>query len=137
VRNDDFSRSLVALGIALLALASAGSPSLALDPRAAACGASVIGSIVNQTAIGHARDYQTLFPKMGYSPELETDTPAFVVAYAGTTKLMGLSLAPAPGGADGNITTEPAAAQSDFTGVVCVVVDGSDPVVYVNVDTSR
>ncbi|MBI3752409.1 MAG: hypothetical protein HY263_12215 [Chloroflexi bacterium] len=126
---------LVAVAGAALALSQLGKPVLALDPRAAACGPSISGSIAEQFPLTQASDYRQRFPHMGLSPELDVSTPAFVVVYAGIVHLSGLSVAPAPQGGNGAVPVVAPSVRTDFTGVVCVVVNG-EATVYSDVDTS-
>jgi hypothetical protein len=107
---------------------------LALDPRAAACGALVRAPIKAQVALSKASDYHAAFPKMGYSPELEQAGAAFAVVYDGDATVIGVTGAPAAQDKDGNTIAAPPVAQSTYSGVVCVATDNG-PVVYVNVDT--
>jgi hypothetical protein len=67
-------------------------------------------------------------PRMGRSPELEIDAPAYVVIYDGVVHLA-ITGAPRPNGAAGNPQPD------GIAGVVCVVVNGS-PTIYANVDSS-
>jgi hypothetical protein len=102
------------------------------DPRAKPCG--IEAPVVREFALEHARDYRTALPRMGRSPELEIDIPAYVVVYAGPLNLGGVMRAPDGQDASGNPighVDQPDSA----TGVVCVVVNGA-PTIYVNVDAS-
>ncbi|HEV8529330.1 MAG TPA: hypothetical protein VGS60_17585 [Actinomycetes bacterium] len=108
--------------------------SLALDPRATECGYSVQGQIQAQFALDRAMDYHTYLPKMLRAPELETNEPAFVVVYAGNSRVGGLSVAPPPlDGTGGAVVSE--SVPTTYSGVVCVVTS-TGPTIYFNVDTS-
>lgn len=96
------------------------------DSRALACG--VEAPIAREFALAHASDYRTALPRMARSPELEIDAPAYVVIYAGVVDLA-ITGAPRPNNAAGDPQPD------GFSGVVCVVVNGS-PTIYVNVDSS-
>jgi len=115
-----------------MALAGCGiGASSGLGPRAAACDV-LDGSIKTQMQVAQARDYHAIFPRMGYSPELESSHPAFFVVYEGTVRMpvMGAPGVASDGGAGAGVRTE------SVTGVVCVVVDGQR-IVKSEVDTSR
>lgn len=76
--------------------------------------------VIAQVAMAHARDYQLHFPRMGLSPELDLDAPAFAVAFAGPIHL------PTTGGPG-------LGAQGPANGVVCVVLNGA-ATYYTDVD---
>jgi hypothetical protein len=80
------------------------------DARLTTC---PIGRVLASFAIARARDYQAAIPRMGRSPELETDAPALVVIYDGPVDVGGRAT----------------------DGVVCVVV-GVSPMVYTEVDVT-
>jgi hypothetical protein len=86
---------IVALGLAAFTLiprqssisATASAPPVAPDPaafagdpRLARCGATV-ATAIDVFEMTHARDYRLHLPAMGLSPELDVDTPGFVVVY--------------------------------------------------------
>lgn len=104
----------------------------ARDPRATRCG--IAAPVAREFALEHARDYRMALPRMGRSPELEIESPAYVVVYAGPVNLGGVNRAPDAQDSSGNPIGHVDQPDS-FTGVVCVVVNGS-PTIYVNVDAS-
>lgn len=122
------SRSLGALTVLALLVAACG----ARDPRAKACG--IEAPVAREFALEHASDYRTALPRMGRSPELEIETPAYVVVYAGQVNLGGVMGAPDAEDASG-IPIDHVDRPDSFAGVVCVVVNGS-PTIYVNVDAA-
>jgi hypothetical protein len=84
--------------------------------------------VAAQVAMEHGRDYRRHFPRMGRSPELEIEAPAFAVAFAGPLDLPHFGGVPPLG--------QPAIRRSaESVGVVCVVVNGS-PTYYTDVDIS-
>ncbi|MES2210912.1 MAG: hypothetical protein V4515_12125 [Chloroflexota bacterium] len=96
-----------------------GPEAFAGDPRLARCS---LGPIQYAFVMDHARDYQTYFPKMGISPELDVDGSAFVAVFeAGMAQPPTSGLGPGP-------TNEPGHRY------VCVLVDGGDPNLYGDVD---
>jgi hypothetical protein len=135
-RSAIFAAGLVALVLVAWSAFLAPRRSLALDPRAASCADPITGNVQEQFALDHASDYRTRFPRMGYSPELENSSPAFVVVYLGTARIFGVAGAPAPQDANGNSIGTAPVVPTEYTGVVCVVTD-IGPTIYVNVDTSR
>ena len=123
------NRLAVALVFAT-ALAGCGIGGLSgLDPRATACDV-LDGSIRTQIQMAQARDYHTIFPRMGYSPELESSQPAFFVVYEGPVRMPVMGAPGVAGSSGGGMRTE------TFSGVVCAVIDGQR-IVYTDVDTSR
>ena len=98
------------------------------DERGAVCG-FMDEPIAAQVSMAHAWDYQLHLPRMGRSPELEHDRPAFVVAFAGPIVL------PTFGGIPPLGLVAPAGPRPPSTGVVCVVVNGS-PTYYTDVDVA-
>jgi hypothetical protein len=74
--------------------------------------------------MNHARDYRSHLPRMGRSPELEVDEPAFVVVYRDGWQ------GPMSGGALGGERESP----TPGLRFVCVLVQGGDPNLYSNVD---
>ena len=83
--------------------------------------------VAAQVAMEHGRDYQRHFPRMGISPELDIDAPAFAVAFAGPLPRGGIGGYPPLGG--GPAIPRP----GEIVGVVCVVVNGSTTF-YTDVD---
>lgn len=86
------------------------------DPRLARCGGDVRGnSVLTSFELSSAKLFWTRFPHAGMAPELEVDSPAYVVVFDGpaTHLLMG------PTRADGKAAIRPATREN----VVCVVVD--------------
>lgn len=120
---------VAAVGVLFVAVV-AGGVAAARDSRLDLC-PTVRNKVLASFEIAQARRYQEFIPEMLRSPELETDSSAYVVIFDGPATL---DVAGAPPGVDDNgavISEEPAPAAYD--GVVCVVVDGT-PTVYVNVD---
>lgn len=108
---------LVGLGLIYVqAVASA-------DPRLRACGGDG-GNVRAAFAIARARDLQDHYPHMLRTPELETDSPAFVVDFDGETTLPLM------------MTNPRAPKASAYTNVVCVYADGI-PNWYYDVDKSE
>lgn len=134
-----FARNLPRL-VAVVAVAvgifGAANLALGVDPRLKTCTDGVKGSVQASFAMAEARDYKGRVPRMKLSPELETNEPAFVVVFAGAVSL-GVAGAPGPQTDEsaGAAALEPAIRQAEFTGVVCVVMDGF-PTYYSNVDVS-
>jgi hypothetical protein len=101
---------IIALGLAGFALAprfssvggTANGPvapdpaAFAGDPRLARCGASV-DTASDAFEMAHARDYRRYLPAMGSSPELDVETPAFVVVYRSMQPFPAFGAAPPPG----------------------------------------
>jgi hypothetical protein len=81
--------------------------------------------------IQKARDYARVIPRMLRSPELEVDSPAFVVLFDGPASLTVHGAPPANNAPRG----ESRPVVQKFDGVVCVVVDGS-ATIYSDVDIS-
>ena len=65
------SISLMVLGTAVLAVQAFGE-----DPRARLCPVGGSNRVAMAFEMAHARDYRTVIPKMGRSPELEVDRRA-------------------------------------------------------------
>lgn len=120
----------VGAAVAVGLLVYLGSVGIALgqDPREDLC--PIEGNkIAASFEMPSARDYSRYIPRMLRSPELETDSPAFVVVFDGPTRLnVGGSVA----GSDGDRQAAPANS-GEYSGVVCVVVD-NDATVYTDVD---
>ena len=97
------------------------------DARLKSCfeGAFPIQYVFEMT---HARDYKRYLPAMGMSPELDVDSPAFVVVFVdGAGPFTGMGTAPEPDATPGpSPTPEPGR-------YVCVLVDGT-PNLYSGVD---
>ena len=89
------------------------------DPRLAACGGDS-GKVRAAFAIAHARDFQAHYPHALRTPELETDSPAFVVDFSSATMPLMTGNARAP-------------RTTSYTNVVCVYADGV-PNWYFDVD---
>jgi hypothetical protein len=101
---------IIALGLAGFALAprfssgggTANGPvapdpaAFAGDSRLARCGASV-DTASDAFEMAHARDYRRYLPAMGSSPELDVETPAFVVVYRSMQPFPVFGAAPPPG----------------------------------------
>jgi hypothetical protein len=98
----------------------------AADPRPRACGANGGGHVQAAFAMDHASSFWSHFPNALQAPELEVDTPAYVVVFSGPVKLV---IAGNPNGAGGSLQ------QATFDHVVCVLV-GDTPNFYYNVDTT-
>jgi amino acid transporter len=126
---------MVAVFAVALGVVGAASLVLGADPRLSTCTRGVAGSVQASFAMAHARDYKVHLPHMKLSPELETDVPAYVVVFSGATSI-GYVGAPAPQADDNAIPSylEPLVSQGVFSGVVCVVTNGS-PTYYSSVDT--
>lgn len=89
------------------------------------------GKVLSPFALEHADQVRAAVPMMGRSPELERGDPAYLVAFAGPVQVPVLGGPPHPEG-------EPVAGPKDglvreYSGVVCVVVDGH-AIVYTDVD---
>lgn len=97
---------------------------LATDPRQALCTSRVAASVRAAFSMDKARDYRLHIPKMGYSPELEEDSPAYLVAFDGEASVAIVGAAPAVD-ENGNQVAGSDAARGTYSGVVCVVVGGS------------
>ena len=110
--------------------------SVALDPRAAACGEVVHGTIKSQTALDQGRDYRALFPKMGYSPELEDSNPAFFVIYDSPTEVLSIFGGYPALNADGTLSELERPAVVERTGVICAITKYGR-IIYTDVDTSQ
>ena len=90
------------------------------DARFRACGGSA-GHVRAAFALNHARDIQSHYPHLLRTPELETDSPAFVVDFDGDTAIP-------------LMTVNPRAPQiTSFKNVMCVFADGA-PNWYFDVD---
>jgi hypothetical protein len=91
------------------------------------------GAVAMSFPLSHASDFRSAIPGMtGKTPELEANSdPAYVVIFSGAVAL------PAFGGpphdASGAALPQP---DRSYTGVVCVVVNGT-ATVYYDVDTSN
>ena len=120
---------------AISLLLGAAGVALGADPRLKTCTTDGTGVVQVSFAMAHARDYQDHLPRMLRSPELEIDSPAYVVVFSGAVNSAfagGAAAQPA----DSVVPADPQpATQSPATGVVCVSVDGS-PTYYSNVDTT-
>jgi hypothetical protein len=127
------SLTILVAAVVAAAWAFAPKPSLALDPRGVSCASAVSGPIKDQFPLDRASDYRTRFPKMGFSPELETTQPAFVVLYEGPVSVAVVG-GPPPQNEDGSIGEGPSVEQRSFGGVICVVTEAG-PTIYVNVDS--
>jgi hypothetical protein len=80
-----------------VAPAGQGSPAVdQTDPRFAACSGPT-GPVIAAFPMAAARDYHVHLPQMGISPELDVDTPAFVVVFAGMWPGPDGGAAPPPG----------------------------------------
>ncbi len=94
------------------------------DPRLDLCGGTAHGNkILAAFEMSRARDFWQHFPRALRAPELEVDSPAFVVAFDGPTRL-DLWL---------GARSKPLEASVTRDGVVCVVVDGI-PNMYSGID---
>jgi hypothetical protein len=127
----------IALGAVILAprFGSVGGPAGAptWNKELARCGAS-LETAFDVFSMDRARDYHLHLPAMLLSPELDVDTPAFVVVYAGMQPFSGGGAAPPPGQTFAPRTLDPG--HHD----VCILV-GYDAAtaelnVYENVDTT-
>jgi hypothetical protein len=82
----------IALAVATVqigACAGLGGP----DPRIAACGGSGGGKVLTAFEMPRARDFWSHFPAAPReAPELEVDTPVFVVVFDGPTMVRGAVL---------------------------------------------
>jgi hypothetical protein len=82
----------IALAVATVqigACAGLGGP----DPRIAACGGSGGGKVLTAFEMQRARDFWSHFPAAPReAPELEVDTPVFVVVFDGPTMVRGAVL---------------------------------------------
>jgi hypothetical protein len=127
VTRSGVAAATIATGVVL----AAGSVAIVLgqDPRVGRC--PVEGNRILATfEIPAARDYTRYIPRMLRSPELERDSPAFVVIFDGPARLTVSGSVPGDGVADAMRT-----ATEVFSGVVCVVVDGA-VTVYTDVATT-
>jgi hypothetical protein len=140
---------IVAIGLAAFALAPRSGTVSALrgdpvppdavafagDPRLARCGATPESALA-VFEMTHARDYRLHLPAMGLSPELDVDSPAFVVVYR-AMQPFGMAGAPAP---DGRSATPPRSTVTPGRRDVCVLVgaDGatSEQNIYADVDVT-
>ena len=100
------------------------------DPRGAACGFAD-EPFVAQFEMAHARHYRSHLPRMGRSPELEHDGPAFVVVFPGRLRIAHFGGYPALG-ADGQMAEAPRRFDP-VQNVVCVIVGGTSTI-YTDVD---
>ena len=113
------------LGAVVLALLLAGSAAvvvngaLAPDVRLSRCGGDDPGNrVMAAFEMSRARDFWTHFPNAARpAPELEVESPAYVVVFDGPTHVTGLSTR--KGGSDG-LTTQL------LDGVVCVLLPPND-----------
>jgi hypothetical protein len=92
------------------------------DPRFHACGGDA-GHVRAAFAMNHARDFQSHYPNALRTPELETDSPAYVVDFEGGTVIPIMMSNPR------------AAKATSYQNVVCVFADGV-PNWYFDVDKS-
>jgi hypothetical protein len=133
---------IVALGLAVFAFVprqgSISAPAAAVppnpaafagDPRLARCGATV-ETAIDVFEMAHARDYRLHLPAMGLSPELDVDSPGFVVVYRDMQRFPVLGALGGP--------SEPPRSLAPGDHDVCVLV-GADPAsaelnVYTDVD---
>ncbi len=101
------------------------------DPRLTACFGGA-GEVQYAFEMTHARDYQRYLPNMLLAPELDVDSPGFVVVFAaGVVPSVGLL---PPGPADASETpSAPVTAPPPSHRSVCILVDGA-PNLYSDVD---
>jgi hypothetical protein len=117
-----FATVASAAAIAIIASQTA----LGHDPRLDTFTAGVMGTPQTAFPMTHARDYAIHIPRLGRSPELEVDAPAYVVVFQGNIELAVVG-APAPQDEAGNALPGPDTAASGMrtiSNVVCIVVDG-------------
>lgn len=119
--------SFVSIAAVVLVVGGCSAPR---DARGEACGYPNERYLA-QFEMARASDYRKHLPRMGRSPELEHDRPAFVVVFPGPIHVAHFGGVP-PLDADGNVVEQPARDPRVWN-VVCVVVNGS-ATIYTDVE---